>query len=426
MEEIVKISEPQKRVLTSEKPITCLIGGTGCGKTFVGSWWALKNLSYGDGMIITPSYPMLIRSTLPSFLSKIKNTTLEGEYFEQKKMYVSKNGKVVYFGSADNPLSLDGPHLDWIWIDEASLTSITTFEVALSRIGAKNGKLLITTTPNLIKTKNWIYTELYENRNQDYLEYIHSISIDNPTYSKEKFEFLKRILDERTFSIRHLGEFIRSSALVYGEILDLIFIEPFEIDDTWIKYVAIDPGIFYGVLFIAKKEDKIVVYNEYLSSGEKVLTSEDLAKIILSKEKNIKAIIYDPSRVLDVANLRKDLKNMGYDIPFYPPTEKEVLIGIQEVIKTAKEGNLKVFNNLKFIKDEFESYHRPVDENGVIIDEEPVKEDDHLLDCLRYFVVFAKKKSIVASTYIQSERRELKGTTALRNFIEERRKRYGR
>ena len=424
MEKTIQLSRPQMEVIRSNKTITAFIGGTGCGKTFIGSLWSIKMLNEGSGMIVTPSYPMLIRSTLPTFLKNIKDTILNGMYLEQKKIYESKNGNVIYWGSADNPLSLDGPHLDWAWIDEAGLTNITTFDVVLSRIAMKNGRLLITTTPNLIKTRNWIFTELYEKRDQDYLKYIHSISIDNPFYSKEKFDLLKKILDERTFAVRHLAQFIRSSALVYYELLDKIFIDPFVLDDTWDRYVVIDPGVIYGILFIAKKDEKIIVYNEYKTKGDKVYTANEIANIILNIEKNIKLIIHDPARILDAMNLKKELKDMGYDINFYAPEIRDVREGIEKVIELGKTDNLKVFNNLRGLKDEFESYHRPIDETtGQILDEKPVKENDDLLDCLRYGIIFLYKKTIFASAVIAENQKILRGSEGLKNFID--RRKYG-
>ncbi len=433
IEKKIKLSTAQNKVINSNKPIISMVAGTGAGKTFIGANWSRDKIgALGDGLIVAPSYKMLQRSTLPTFLEMIKGTILEGEFKEVKMEYhCPYNNSVIYFGSADNPLTLDGPHTYWAWIDEAGLTNLSTFQVVLSRIGQKNGQLLITTTPNLIKTKNWIYSELYEKRKEDYIDYISSISIDNPSYSKEFFERMKRVLDDRTFAIRHLAKFIRNQGLVYFEIIDNIFIdknnlpEEYQGWENWEHYIAIDPGVKYGILFFAYNPEtqRKLIYDEYITKGDRPIPAFMLAKVILSRLKDFRKIYYDPARLTDATNLVYEIeKQGGFKPSLLMPVEKKVHEGISNVIRAVKENKLRVFNNLKFFKDEIESYHYPMDEAGRIIDDlNPVKEDDDLMDAMRYGVGKISS-SIIAGTYISQDSK----IDGLKNYIERRKEEYGR
>lgn len=438
LEKKIRLSEPQSKVISAEKPIISFIGGTGAGKTFIGANWSRDKAGVmGDGLIAAPSYKMLNRSTLPKFLEMIEGTTLEGEMKWVKMEYHCSNGAVIYFGSADKPLTLDGPHVYWAWIDEAGITNISTFHVVLSRVGQKNGQLLITTTPNLIKTKNWIYHELYEKRHEDYIDYIHSISIDNPVYSKEFFERMKKVLDNRTFAIRHLGKFIRSQGLVYYEILDKVFINKDNLPNEWRgwkdwqKYIAIDPGVKYAILFFAYNPEtgQKLVYDEYRTDGLRPIPASKIAEIILKKEKDFRKIYYDPARLTDATNLAYEIEKQSEKLTgerFKPhlimPVVRKVHEGISEVIRGVKEGKVRVLDHLSLFKDEIESYHYPMDESGKVIDDlNPVKEDDDLMDAWRYGVGKVHS-SIIAGSYVRTKTK----TDTLKDFIERRRRYYER
>ena len=61
-------------------------------------------------------------------------------------------------------------------------------------------------------------------------------------------------------------------------------------------------------------------------------------------------------------------------------SQNAVEAGILEVWQRLSSGRLKIFNNLRNTLAEFRLYRR--DEKGKI-----VKENDHLMDCIRYLVL---------------------------------------
>jgi len=70
-----------------------------------------------------------------------------------------------------------------------------------------------------------------------------------------------------------------------------------------------------------------------------------------------------------------------------------VLDGIGAVTVKLRNGNLKIFDNLNEILDEIKSYRWKI--NNDTMYDEPVKENDHLLDSLRYVIYSTYKNNAV-------------------------------
>lgn len=77
------------------------------------------------------------------------------------------------------------------------------------------------------------------------------------------------------------------------------------------------------------------------------------------------------------------------------PASNEVVPGISLVHEYLKSGRLRIFRNLKHTIDELNTYSWETDRNDNLLDR-PRKENDHLMDALRYalFSVEGTKKSI--------------------------------
>lgn len=94
-------------------------------------------------------------------------------------------------------------------------------------------------------------------------------------------------------------------------------------------------------------------------------------------------VIIDPSAASFIALLRK--RNDRYKVI---PAKNAVLDGIRESANALENGYIKVSNRLKAWKEEIGGY--TWDDKAV--DDRPIKENDHLMDAMRYFV---KTKRII-------------------------------
>ena len=78
--------------------------------------------------------------------------------------------------------------------------------------------------------------------------------------------------------------------------------------------------------------------------------------------------------------------------------------GIFEVWQRLSSGRLKLFSTLQNTLAEFRLYRR--DQKGRI-----VKENDHLMDCMRYLVMSGLEAAITIPVYVQGNRRSVEGPT---------------
>jgi phage terminase large subunit len=69
--------------------------------------------------------------------------------------------------------------------------------------------------------------------------------------------------------------------------------------------------------------------------------------------------------------------------------DKNVMLGIDRVRQLIRKRQLFIFDNCKNTIDEFNSYHYDPEK----LKEEPVKENDHLMDAIRYAVYNHNAKS---------------------------------
>lgn len=137
---------------------TAFIGGVGSGKTYAGAVKAiltcLENPSWKRGLIVAPTYTMLMDATFITCLEVWGD--LVADYTKTPYPNVKLiTGQEIWFRSADNPERLRGPNLWWAWIDEGAYCNknVYTRLIARLRAGGLAGPLWITTTPNQL---NWV------------------------------------------------------------------------------------------------------------------------------------------------------------------------------------------------------------------------------------------------------------------------------
>lgn len=375
----VKLHKGQLRALRSKAKYVVVLAGTGSGKTFLGPIWIAKEIKRGaeEVLIVSPTYLMFQRVVLPHVMRFFKETGLLEKYKGTDRVMELKTGTKIYFGSSDNPFSLEGVHVDAVWLDEAGQMKREAWAVAKRRIGVKDGRILITTTPyNLGWLKQEVYDE-WKKGNPDF-EIIQFPSIMNPYYPKEEFERARKSLPEWQFRMFYLGEFVRPEGLIYADFdSSKHIIDPFGIPSDWTRIAGIDIGYNNptAIVFIAiDKDGKNYVYREYY---ERYKTFEEIIKDFLDMTKNekIDSVYVDPSEPAFI----KALRQKGINVL---EAKNDVKEGISAVISLFKTDRLYVFRGCKNLLDEIENYRwKKVNED---LKDEPLKEYDHACDAMRY------------------------------------------
>lgn len=118
-----------------------------------------------------------------------------------------ENGGFLHFRTAEDPESLRGAGLDFMWIDEAAhIPNERAWVVARPALSDKEGIVITTTTPI---GKNWFYTKFFHDsvREDPAHGRVEYRSIDNPYYPKSEWEALTKEMHPMVFRQEMMAAF---------------------------------------------------------------------------------------------------------------------------------------------------------------------------------------------------------------------------
>ena len=384
----IRLHPGQSKAWKSEARFVAMIAGTGGGKSWYGPIWLYREIQKypKDGfLVVSPTYPMFQRIVLPrtkEFLGAVTG----GEYRAGERIYYLPTGGKVFFGSADNPFSLEGVHVRAVWMDEAGQMKREAWDVALRRVGFYKGRVLITTTPYNL---GWLKTEVFDRwkaGDRDY-EVVQFPSILNPAYPKEEFERAKATMPDWKFKMFYQGQFARPTGLIYQDFDPAKHVvEPFEIPANWRRIIGVDFGYNNptAAVWLAVNPDGVVyAYREYYQR-EKLPEESGREIKQLSGDDRIELVACDPSEPAAIEQYRR----LGLPARAGYNAVKE---GIEAVIALMKSNRFFVFRGLVNLLDEIENYRWA--EKQEQLKDEPVKEYDHAVDALRYGIMAIRPKA---------------------------------
>lgn len=186
--------------------------------------------------------------------------------------------------------------------------------------------------------------------------------------------------DARTRGVPQLG-----SGAVYQTAESEFVVPPFEIPAHWPRAYGMDVGWNRTAAVWGARDNQagiIYLYSEhYRGQAEPIVH----AYAIKSRGDWIPGVI-DPASngrsQKDGTRLLQEYRSMGLDLE---PALNAVEAGIQICYQLLSGGRIKVFSNLPAWLGEYRLYQR--DKNGEI-----VKQDDHLMDSMRYLVVSGRDR----------------------------------
>lgn len=365
----VSFHKKQMEVWKSDKRIIAFIGGIGSGKTYLGKYWLLREIIRNpreDFLVVAPTYGMLQKIILPQMLDLLKQY-IGGTYFALKKQYVTKDGARIVFGSAENPIYLEGVHYKAVWFDEAGQTKRDIWDVIRRRTSFKKGRILLTTTPYFY---NWLKFEVYDEwlKGDDEIEVVMCKSSENPFFPKDEYERAKSSLPNWQFTMFYEGEFVRPSGLVYQEFNMYTHVKELDIKEARIKIAGFDWGFNEpsAVVFIALTPDNLwYVYDEIYKNST---TPSALIEEIKGKLDDIWRIYVDPSQP-GLINMLQPKGVAG---------NNDMIAGISHISNLFKNNKLFISPKCDNLISELFNYRW--DEKK----DRPINSYNHALDALRY------------------------------------------
>lgn len=278
--------------------------------------------------------------------------------------------------------TLRGQAFDFLVLDEVS--SYRNFwvnwqEVLRPTLTDRKGQCLFISTP---KGFNHFY-DLFniETKDQDYKSF-HFSSYDNPFIPSEEIDKAKIELTEDRFAQEYLADFRKTEGLVYKEFDRGRHVWRGEYKDVGKGLIKTFAGVDFGftnpcaVLTIKKDKDaKYFIEKEYYQRSN---TDVQIADYVLSQSFNV--VYPDPESASGI----EELKRKGVNIREVIKNKDSVRNGINQVRELFKSNRLFIHESCINLIWELETYSYPDRKADHNEEENPIKENDHALDALRY------------------------------------------
>ena len=378
-----------KRKTSSYDGIIC-DGAVRSGKTLCMSVsfisWAMFSFDGGSFAICGKT----IRSVKRNVASPLLNILRELGFRVQEKL--SSNIFIVYSGERKNTFYLFGGRdessaaliqgitLCGVLFDEAALMPRSFVEQALARCSVEGSKLWFNCNPEY--PQHWFCREWVKKTKEKNIYYLHFVMEDNPSLSKKMLERYKKLYSGSFYDRFVLGKWTASEGLVYPFMSDDKML--FDIPDGYAEqyviscdYGTVNPssfglwGLFDGCWY------RIGEY--YYSSKKEGMSRTDEEHYTglceLAGDRDISKIVVDPSAASFIEVIRRHGK---YKVV---SARNNVLDGIRQTSTALKEGSIRICRSCGDSIREFGLYRWESGGN-----DRPVKENDHSMDDIRYFV----------------------------------------
>lgn len=381
------INPAYKPFFQSRKRYCVLYGGRSAG----------KSQAVAQKLVLTTTFFknkkfLVCRKTFPS----LKHTCWEfiQEWFDKfhLKYELNKADMIIYGPNGNRFLfkALDDSRkfksltdVDFLWIDEVDeITRDEFLDVAITVRGEEltppeYRQIIVTFNPGYYS--RWLHDLFFDPKSpyKKDTDIFHFTYKDNKFLSdedREQLEALKKI-DYYKYQVYCLGEW----GVLRNKIYENYVVEEFDYPMDW--YDDIFAGVDFGYnnpsafVIVGLKDQELYIIDEVYK--KKILNSEFISLI---KEKLNEYQLYDIPIYADSAEQDRIREFIEADLLVYP-AKKDVLAGIREVQKYKLHIHERCSNLVKEIRE----YKWKEDSRGEPL-EQPVKENDHACDALRYAV----------------------------------------
>jgi len=289
---------------------------------------------------------------------------------------------------AEGRKSFEGTEQDIIWLDEECPMSVYT--ECVTRTMTTNGLIMLTFTPleGLTDTVLQFMPQGEIRPGSNGSKYLIMATWDDaPHLSHLQKEKLFNALPPHQREARSKGIPQLGSGAIYPILESNVVVKDFPIPDHWLRCYALDVGWKKNAALWAATDPTsniTYLYSEYYVGQTEPIICADAIK---TRGNWIPGVIDHAAHgrsQIDGQNLFSIYISQGLDLT---NANKSVEAGIYKVWQMLSTNRLKVFSSLVNWLNEFRIYRR--DENGKI-----VKDNDHLMDCMRYLVMSGLDRAI--------------------------------
>jgi PBSX family phage terminase large subunit len=304
----------------------------------------------------------------------------------QSMMIVEMLGHTNYFylfGGKDEAsyTLIQGITLSGILFDEVALMPRSFVEQGITRtLSVDNAKLWFNCNPE--SPSHWFYEEWIKQPEKHGAKYLHFLMTDNPGLSPKAIERAASSFSGVFYDRYILGKWVKAEGLIYAmfDPSRHVFSDkdsPF--DGAW--YISIDYGTQnpFAALLWRVSGSTAYCMGEYYYDGKKTnsRTDEEHAAAIkeLIGDRQIHGVFIDPS----AASMRETLGRHGI---YTRKANNDVVPGISDTATALQIGRLRFHESCKNTIREFGLYSW----DAKAAEDKPMKEQDHAMDAVRYFV----------------------------------------
>lgn len=330
--------------------------------------------------VVTPLLPVL---TDLGFKCDYK---ISRNYLEITRENVTN--RFYLFGGRDESSAslIQGMTLGGVMLDETALMPRSFVEQALARCSLENAKYFFNCNPE--HPYHWFYMEWIKKCEEKNMLYLHFTMEDNPSLSEIVISRYKNLYSGAFYERFVEGKWVTADGLVYPMFSYDRHVK--RCDDKFSEYyLSCDYGTVnpFSLGLWGRCCDKWYRIDEYYHSSRDKgiqLTDEEYYTQLerLSKGKQIKALIIDPSAASFIQTVRRHGKFAVIK------ADNDVITGINSVCQALKNDEIFFYPNCADTLREFSIYRW----DSSIKKDAPKKENDHAMDDIRYFVSTVLKK----------------------------------
>ena len=366
-------------------------GAVRSGKTFCMSLsfvlWAFYAFNGNDFGLCGKTIRSLRRNMVTPVIPLLRQLGFEcEERLSQNSLTVrfgNAQNRFYYFGGKDESSAalIQGVTLSGVLFDEVALMPRSFVEQAMARCSVTGSRFWFNCNPE--HPEHWFYREWILQAERKNALYLHFTMDDNPSLS----ERVKRRY-ENLYTGAFYDRFVRGKwVAVYGAVYPMMANESMYCKPpggTMEEYcVSCDYGTVNPTsMGLWGKRDGVwyrldEYYFDSRREGYQKTDEEHYAALkALAGGRKIGRVIVDPS----AASFIEVIKRHGeYRVT---PARNNVADGIRRVSGALKEGRIRICENCHDARREFQLYRW----DSRRCDDSPVKENDHAMDDIRYFV----------------------------------------
>jgi len=386
------LTEPQKKVISSDARFRVLITGRRFGKTYLAINEIAKFSSQPNKKVwyVAPSY----RQAKAICWGVLKEKMISHKWVKtinhsDLTITLRNNSQITLRGS-DNENSLRGVGLDFLVCDEFSdINKSVWYEVLRPTLSDTKGSAFFCGSPRGFG--NWSYELFKMGETNNEWESFKYTTLEGQQVSEDEIEQAKQDLDLRTFQQEYEATFVNYSGMIYYNFSrEKNIVEKYK-DNSLFLHIGLDFNVdpMCAVVTVIDKNVVTVIDEIQIYSSN----TNEMCEEIKNRYKHKNIIIYpDPS-----ARQRKTsaggltdlaiLKNFGFDVRCKntAPLVRDRINAVNSKLKNvAGKSSLFVLNTCKNV---IKSIERQIYKEGTHI---PDKDSgyDHMNDALGYLIEY--------------------------------------